>query len=152
MVWTFIPELSNTVFPSCPIISCGLRDSPSPELSKKLKWRWMWQGRAQMKCAGELFWIRAGANLCWLHIPLYSLLPCLLPCLFHLAFTSSGSGESELTGHIQVAGHGELREGHWFGWTVWIESYFSPCLSFKIPDGGMIFARSSSQMGKHITY
>lgn len=48
-----------------------------------------------------------------------------------------------------MAGHGELRRGQGFGWTVWMESYSLPCLSFRVPNGGRVFARNGSQMGEH---
>ena len=69
-------------------------------------------------------------------------------CLFCLAFTSTGSGESELTGHSRVAGCGGLKECQGFGWTVWMESRSSPCFPFKAPDGGRVFARHAESVGK----
>lgn len=50
-----------------------------------------------------------GGNKCQPLLALFSF-PLPSPFLFRLAYTSAGSGESELTGHSQVVGCGGLRD------------------------------------------
>lgn len=105
------------------------------------------QSREELKCSGELFLNESRcqplltAHNTWFSSP--------LPPSFVSSVCLLQVQVWERVSWLVVGGEAWRVEG--LEWAIWMESYSSPCLSFKVLDGGRVFAGNSSQMGKHIT-
>lgn len=133
MEWVHIPELSNTVVPWAAMV-CETLSA---------------QSREELKCSGELFLNESRCHPLLTTHPTWFSSPLLPSFVSSICLLQVQVQVWERVSWLVIGGGAWRVEG--LGWAVGMESYSSPCLSFKVLDGGRVFAGTSSQMGKRIT-